>query len=364
MEVGLFRAHVPREVHVAARSATATVVVDGTPVGELGTKDALIVSSTGGGITVRALSRSWKARRSVTVRPGRSGLLHLTAGGSSRHRDVEFSVNFSRLGASLLTTTEVPLEAYVAGVVQAESGDNKAPEYYKLQAVICRTYALTNVRKHLHEGFSVCDDTHCQVFKGRCTLPAIRQAVDATVQMVVVDADIRLIHATFHSNCGGETMNAEDVWSRSESYLVSTIDTFCMRSTHATWERSMPRNEWIDYLRRSFGLDPADSASVRCVTSFSPACRSMFFDGATPSIPLVRVRRDMKFNSAFFHVRCEGDRVVFQGRGSGHGVGLCQEGAMRMAELGVPFNRILHHYFSEVHLVDLDSLAFFRDEGP
>jgi len=100
------------------------------------------------------------------------------------------------------------------------------------------------------------------------------------------------------------------------------------------------------------------------VTHFAPPCRSLYFDGARPLIPLQRVRQDLRLNSTYFDVRSEGDQVILEGRGFGHGVGLCQEGAMRMAELGIPFTGILHHYFAEVHLVDLNSLAFFRDDGP
>lgn len=365
VSTGLFRDQVPKEVLAAPRGGAAVVVVDDQEAGTISAKDALRISSTAHGITARSLSRTWSAKRTVELRPATGGYLHLsTTAKPARHRDVESAVMFRRMGGSMLVSTTLPLEAYVAGVVQAESGDKRPVEYYKLQAVICRTYALTNARKHLAEGFSVCDGTHCQVFKGRCTLPDIRNAVAATRDMVVVDAGIRLIHATFHSNCGGQTINAEDVWSRSEPYLVSAMDSFCVRSTHATWQRTMPRGEWLAYLQRSFGLDPADSASVHTVTHFAPPCRSLYFDGARPLIPLQRVRQDLRLNSTYFDVRSEGDQVILEGRGFGHGVGLCQEGAMRMAELGIPFTGILHHYFAEVHLVDLNSLAFFRDDGP
>ncbi|HQY78747.1 MAG TPA: hypothetical protein PLJ63_03065, partial [Flavobacteriales bacterium] len=59
----------------------------------------------------------------------------------------------------------------------------------------------------------------------------------------------------------------------------------------------------------------------------------------------------------------EGDMVVLEGRGFGHGVGLCQEGAMRMARDGFSYTDILHHYFANVHLVKLQNLDFFRDDG-
>ena len=125
----------------------------------------------------------------------------------------------------------------------------------------------------------------------------------------------------------------------------------------------MPRVKWLDYLHRTYALDLADSNSVRAVTTFAPECRSLYIDGAHPLIPLEQVRTDMKFNSALFTIWPNGDDVVFDGRGFGHGVGLCQEGAMRMARLGIPFTEILHQYFAEVHLVDLHTIDFFRDEG-
>ena len=57
-----------------------------------------------------------------------------------------------------------------------------------------------------------------------------------------------------------------------------------------------------------------------------------------------------------------GDSVVFSGRGYGHGVGLCQEGAMRMAELKYSFKDILNFYYKDVHLVDLSALNYFKQE--
>ncbi len=53
--------------------------------------------------------------------------------------------------------------------------------------------------------------------------------------------------------------------------------------------------------------------------------------------------------------------MIFEGKGFGHGVGLSQEGAMRMAELGVPYDEIIHYYYQGVHLVKIDALDFFRD---
>ena len=364
VNAGILRNTELKQVLVMSTAGPLTVLIDGEKAGELTAKDALRIAIADGQLSAKSLSRAFPAAKRITLRSSGRGLLRVSSLGKPViERDYPGNIEVTRAGDGLLMVNQVPIEDYVAGVVQSEAGDNKGLEYYKLQAVSCRTYAITAARRHLPEGFGVCDGTHCQVYKGICKLDSVKQAVRATKDLVVVDADIKPIHATFHSNCGGETMNAEDVWSKSERYLVSAIDTFCRQQPHATWRKTMPRVKWLDYLQRTYGLDQSDSSSVNAVTSFTPQCRSLYIDGARPLIPLEQVRTDMKFNSALFIIWPNGDDVVFDGRGFGHGVGLCQEGAMRMARLGIPFTDILHQYFAEVHLVDLHTIDFFRDEG-
>lgn len=365
VRVGLLRDITTRQVMVMGSHGPLTLLADGKKVGELGSNDGLKLECTANGIVGKSLSLALSAKRTFTLRsPNGRGFRLRSLGPQTQERTYPgAALEVQRVGDAFLLVAVVPLEEYVAGVVQSEAGKDKAPEYYKLQAVSCRTYALANQRRHAGEGFSVCDGTHCQVFLGRCTLDTIKQAVTATRDMVVVDADIRLIHATFHSNCGGETMNAEDLWSKSEPYLVSTLDTFCLHAPHATWQQRMPRVQWLGYLKKNYGVDTADPRVAASVTEHDPACRELYLGNIPPYVPLARVRTDLKLNSTYFRIRGEGDQVVFEGRGFGHGVGLCQEGAMRMARVGYPFIDILHHYFAEVHLVDLKTIDFFRDEG-
>ena len=94
---------------------------------------------------------------------------------------------FSENG-SLKVRNEVELENYVAGVVEMEAGSNHTLEYYKVQAIICRTYALSNLRRHETERYNLCDNVHCQVYKGNNRLN--QQITEATLQtknLVLVD---------------------------------------------------------------------------------------------------------------------------------------------------------------------------------
>lgn len=365
VRVGLLHGTTTRQVMVMGNKGPLTILADGKKIGELGSTDGLKLECTAAGITARSLSGRYAAKSTITLRSpnGRGFRMRSVVPHTAERIYPGTGLEVRRVGDAFVLVATVPLEAYVAGVVQSEAGRDKAPEYYKLQAVSCRTYALANRRRHAGEGFELCDGTHCQVFLGRCTLDTILQSVAITKDLVVVDADIRLIHATFHSNCGGETMNAEDLWSKSEPYLVATTDTFCLHAPHAVWQQRMPRAQWLAYLKRTYGVDISDPRVVASVTEHDPPCRELFLANVTPAVPLARVRTDLKFNSTYFSIHGEGDQVVFNGRGFGHGIGLCQEGAMRMARAGYPFTDILHHYFAEVHLMDLNTIDFFRDEG-
>jgi stage II sporulation protein D len=175
-----------------------------------------------------------------------------------------------------------------------------------------------------------------------------------------VDDSARIITAAFYSNCGGQTMNSEDVWSKPVSCLRSINDSFCLRKTNALWEKKIPKDLWLDYIKTKYGYPVNDTGMVRKVLSFDQPYRKVYLLNDNYFIPLKFVREDMKFKSTFFTIREEGDNVVFTGRGFGHGVGLCQEGAKRMAELGYSYTKILNYYYTNVHLIRFSQLDFFK----
>ncbi len=363
MRVGLYRERPVKQVMVMTVRGTCTVLADGVRKGELRSNDGLRLEQVGSTVAAKSLSLSFSAKR-IEIVPNGGGFRMRALDRKEAERTYPGALEASIADGKLLLVDRLPLESYTAGVVSAEAGKEHHIEYYKLQSVSCRTYALTNMRKHAPEGFELCDGVHCQVFRGRNRNDSIQQAVDATHSLVIVDADIKLIHATFHSNCGGETMNAEDLWSKREPYLRATRDTFCLHAPHATWQKSMSRSEWLGYLEKRFGYRTDDEAHLRPVLSYEPQCRDLYLGNTWPLLPLKHVREDLGLRSTYFSVTAEGDRVLLKGRGFGHAVGLCQEGAMGMARAGFGYADILHHFYNEVHVVDLGTLDFFRDEEP
>ncbi len=252
------------------------------------------------------------------------------------------------------------IDAYVAGVVESEAGKEQSLEFYKAQAVICRTYALSNRRKHEHEGFNMCDQVHCQVYHGIARHePEIVRASQETEGQVLADSDLNLITAAFHSNCGGNTVNSEDVWSKALPYLRARADTFCLAGKHATWEALVLKAAWDDYLgEHSTNFRSHDDAALY---SFNPSSRATLYPSEQSDMELKNLRNKWQLKSTYFQIEDKGAELKLKGRGYGHGVGLCQEGAMARAKNGYSYQEVLQYYYKDVHLVHLSVLDFFKD---
>lgn len=266
--------------------------------------------------------------------------------------------------SELKLVNRVDLEKYVAGVVEAESGKEKTLEFYKVQAIISRTYALSNLRKHWRDGFNLNDQVSSQVYHGKCRWePQILVATRITEGKVLVDSEMNLITAAFHSNSGGETVGSESVWSGPLSYLTPRLDEFSMVGKHTTWQRTVSKDKWLGYLADKYKLPINDASVLDMALNYEQPSRDVFFIDPIFKIPLKDIRKDWQLKSTYFNVRpYTADSLMIDGRGFGHGAGLSQEGAIRMGELGFAFGDILHFYYNDVHIIDLHALDFFRLE--
>jgi stage II sporulation protein D len=253
------------------------------------------------------------------------------------------------------------LDNYIAGVSEAEAGSRSTPEFYKVQSILARTYALSHINKHQPEGFNLCDQTHCQAFFGRTSETDILEAVVATKGKVVVDENMNLIDAAFHSNSGGQTANSEDVWGKPMPYLRSIKDTFSLKMPNAKWQRKMSTQDWLSYLKIKHNYPIEDSAARWLALHFKQDSRKANLEYYGIKVPLKNVRNDLQLKSTFFSLEPVGDTLLFNGRGFGHGIGMCQEGAMRMTKLGYSYQDVLDFYYKNVHLIDIKDLNFFRE---
>jgi stage II sporulation protein D len=254
----------------------------------------------------------------------------------------------------------VALEEYVAGCVASELGSlNLAPQAAArardVQAVLCRSYALGNVGRHAAEGFDLCSGTHCQVYRPVPSTAVGRlssEAADRTAGRVL-KLNGRPVVPVYHADCGGRTSAATDVWGGPPSpYLVSVADDGCAR--RPAWRFEIALDRLAAGLRQTpgFGTDglrevrvekrdsAGRAASIRLVGTGTRTVRGNDFRNA-----VVAAFGASSLRSTLFTLSGRGRTLVFEGRGNGHGVGLCQAGLIVRAGRGDLPASILSHYF-------------------
>jgi stage II sporulation protein D len=312
----------------------------------------LLISKSGERIAVKALNISGYLCDSLMLKcNGEDGKFALRLNGEDPVRQY-YKGDLQCLPdlGTLMLINICDTETYIAGVVRAEGGERKNSGFYKTQAVIARTYLYRHFDKHIADRFNLCDNTHCQAFNGFTSDTLIMSAARETAGIVILDEAGSLINSSFHSNCGGETAASEDVWITGEPYLKRTRDPYCLASRNAIWQKSILKGEWLNYLKRS-GYE--ENGETPGVLNFSQQYRLKDLTYGSFSIPLRQVREELQLRSSFFSVSEKGDSVILAGRGYGHGVGLCQEGAMEMASRGLDYKEIIGFYYKGVKIDDI-----------
>ncbi|MCR5444849.1 MAG: SpoIID/LytB domain-containing protein [Bacteroidales bacterium] len=261
-----------------------------------------------------------------------------------KQRTYEGNLEVSLLkNGTLQLINDVEFETYIAGVVQSEIYGTQS-DIFRIQAIISRTWALRNMQKHAADGYNFCDYVHCQAYQNRCIRPDIMIGAIQSSGETLVDSNGNLIETPFHSNSGGETANSEDVWKAALPYLRSVQDTFSYRMRQSDWVKTITIDRWLGYFRKTHKIDVDDSTNLYELLHFTQESRKVRLLG----IPLTRIRSDFQLKSTFFSVSVDSvtRSVILNGHGYGHGVGLSQEGTIRMVGLGYSYDSILRHYYT------------------
>lgn len=275
-----------------------------------------------------------------------------------RAREYEDDLILDVVDGKIRMVNSVNLENYIAGVVESEGGSKAGKEYYKTQAILCRTYALENFHKHDADGFNLCDDVHCQAYKSRAKLnDLIVEATSVTKGLVIVDTSLSLITAAFYSNSGGMTSASEHIWQQPRSYLLSVEDTFSIGGNNYSWKKKISYASWINFLnKRGFRIPALTSGEDFIDPLFK---RQKYYKFGKDSIPYTKIRSAFKLRSSYFTIDFIENHIILNGRGYGHGVGLSQEGAMAMDDQNYTYKEIIKFYYKNVFIVSLRALQFF-----
>jgi len=265
---------------------------------------------------------------------------------SVKAKAFEGNFKITNPGKGLLVINSLSMDDYLEGVVESESGVGQCLEYYKAQAIISRTFAHKNWNKHKKEGYQLCNQVHCQAYLHKRNGPLlIDSAVGLTKGQVLLTADSKLASTFYSANCGGKTCDPVHVWRESVSGLTTIKDTFCIHTKQAKWETTIPLETWSKWITDTYKFPTVDSVFMKPYFYWENNDRSPYLYYENSGIPMSELRDHFKLKSAFFSVKIMDDGVHLLGRGYGHGVGLCQEGAMGMARNGYSSEAILSFYY-------------------
>ncbi len=257
------------------------------------------------------------------------------------------------------------IEDYLKGVVPCEIGkiNESLIETVKAQAIAARTYAYAHLNKYANLGFDLYATVKDQVYEGLSVEDTlINRAILKTMGLVLTYQG-KPIDAKYHSTCGGFTADFNDAWSgNSVPYLKSVKCGFCNDSPHSYWKKEMDKKEFFKNLRNNLyqiGISLPDTELIKGL-KFKRNSKSkrvveviIITNKNYYKIPSYNIRRlfgsekdpGRLLKSNYFNIYVKDNKIIIEGKGYGHGVGMCQFGAMGMAKKGKNYKEILKHYY-------------------
>ncbi|GJQ64521.1 MAG: amidase [Melioribacteraceae bacterium] len=287
----------------------------------------------------------------------------------------------------------LPMEEYLKGVVPYEIGGDSPLEALKAQAVAARSEAVIALKSDMYRGpnHDLTSDVECQVFSGNNRRTQYSDEAVRATRGIILTNDGKPINAYYASNCGGHSELIENVWPdrpRPESYKHTHIDSdvqnemdlisengvtewikskpevYCnpenginlpeWSQKNFRWERKFKINELSEMLNpeQNLGAFIGIKPLKRGVSGRIIKAEILFEKDTITTKTELELRQLFKpsLRSSCFIVEKENNEVIIKGAGWGHGVGMCQSGAVSMAHTNSTFQEILEHYYTNAVL--------------
>ena len=301
------------------------------------------------------------------------------------------SLEFVIIENNIMVINELKLEDYLKCVATSEMSQYCPKEFLISQTIVARSWLLaSSEQKHESQGFDVCNDDCCQRYQGmdNCTIESIEAANQSHGKVLIFDNSI--CDTRYSKSCGGKTENYENVWSgKPVPYLISINDcdeqgvNYCNPSQfpeksitrfigsvdedleYYHWNHEVKNQSIIKHLKNYY--DTYAKAIVNIIAlEIGKSGRIynldvIYIDQENKEKSLIveseyKIRdllSDSFLFSSAFTIEKKEQGFNLNGKGWGHGVGLCQIGALSMALSGKNSNQILSHYYPGTEIINI-----------
>jgi stage II sporulation protein D len=290
-----------------------------------------------------------------------NGLVNVN--GVEYHGDVEIRT----IGGKIWVINVCSIEEYLKGVVPCEIGKvtSNLIEVAKAQAVAARTYVYAHLNQHDELGFDLYTDIRDQVYAGVAVEHQVTSWAIEQTKREIVTFHGQPIDAKYSSTCGGITAHFNDAWAgTAPPYLTSVVCHYCTKSPYYTWSHTMSKKEFFIHLRQQLDRAGIILSQEERIQDFRFKRNSISERVNNVIIRTTKGEYEIKnyqirqvfgagtdLKSSYFFLQPEGDSITIAGRGYGHGVGMCQFGAIEMARIGKSYQEILRFYYPETKIL-------------
>ena len=268
-------------------------------------------------------------------------------------------------------TEKIPIDEYLYGVVAAEMPASFEEEALRAQAVVARTYTIYKIENNIgkHDDADICDDASCcQAWISKedrlnrweegtkeNNWNKIVNAVDSTKGKVIT-YDGKVINAFFHSNSGGKTETTLNVWGGDGYPYLQAVETAGEDEYNQYQsELKITKQDFIKKFKdkySDFTVDFSENDAIK-ILEYTDSNRVKKIKIGNKELSGVEVRTILGLKSANFSVVNDGDNLMFDVIGYGHGVGMSQTGADSMAKQGNNYENIIKHFYTGVEITNV-----------
>jgi stage II sporulation protein D len=283
--------------------------------------DSASIRVSGNDLTVSVGRRAVRASKLVVTGRNAQTVDFVLAVPNKIARRYSGTLEIKPSAGTLTAIVALNRETAVASVVAAENSPDTPFEALKAQAVAARSYFVASRGRH-HE-FDFCDTTHCQFLREPPPPESAAARAVAATRDLVLAYDSQPIAALYTRSCSGRTRIPAELGFSSAAYPYYSVECQYCRSHPVRW---------------SSRISTADAATLQTPNE-------------SARLKIVRRLGWSAVPSNDFIAKKEGDHVILNGTGAGHGIGLCQSGARAMAEEGANFHQVLTRYYPNTAIV-------------